>query len=70
MDLYDYIFLSKIHNLSYSEMRCDSCTTGFLEHLESLGYDTKKQWSIPNEKSLSKKSVLSISRNRSDCAVS
>jgi hypothetical protein len=70
MNLYDYIFLSKIHNFSYSEMRCDSTTTGFLEYLQSLGYDTDKQWSNSNEKPISKKPVLSISRDRSNRTVS
>ena len=49
MKPYDYILLSKVHNLSYSEMRCNNCTPEFLAYLESLGYDTNQEWRITDE---------------------
>ena len=61
MKAYDYILLSKVHNLSYSEMRCNNCTPEFLAYLESLGYDTNQEWRITDEYT---KKDINFPRNR------
>ena len=61
MKPYDYILLSKVHNLSYSEMRCNNCTPEFLAYLESLGYDTNQEWRITDEYT---KKDINFPRNR------
>ena len=63
MKAYDYILLSKVHNLSYSEMRCNNCTPEFLAHLESLGYDINQEWRIDDDDT---KKDTTLSRHRSD----
>ena len=61
MKPYDYILLSKVHNLSYSEMRCNNCPPEFLAYLESLGYDTNQEWRITDEYT---KKDINFPRNR------
>ena len=63
MKAYDYILLSKVHNLSYSEMRCNNCSPGFIAYLESLGHDVNQEWRITDE--YTKKSIT-FSRDRGD----
>ena len=60
MHLYDFILLSKVHNLSYSEMRCNNCTVEFLNYLESKGYDTNQRSNSHVRKN------ITFSRDRSD----
>ena len=66
MHPYDYLIFCKIYNLSYSELGCNSCSDGFIAYLESLGYDTKKQWSDYHEKPIFKKPILNLRRNCSN----
>jgi len=66
MKAYDYLLLSKIHNLAYSELRCNECSQGFIAYLESLGYDTNQEWRIDDEKYSNKNITLSGTRRDSD----
>lgn len=60
MHLYDFILLSKVHNLSYSEMRCNNCTVGFLNYLES------KEYNINQRSDSHVRKNITFSRGRSD----
>ena len=67
MKAYDYILLSKIHNLTYPELRCNNCSPEFLAYLESLGHDVNQEWRITDE--YTKKSItFSRDRHNSDFA--
>jgi hypothetical protein len=60
MHLYDFILLSKVHNLSYSELRCTSTTEGFMKFLTLRGYDVNQR---SNSNEYISKNTLALSRN-------
>lgn len=65
MHLYDFILLSKLHNLSYAEMRCNNCTPGFLAYLQAQGYDINNERSNDHAR---KNITFSRDRHNSDFA--